>query len=321
MTSTISIIGVGEVGAAAAYALIVNNVCSKILLVDNRSSHRDGQVKDLTDSAFKEQNGTRIESATYREASQADIIVIAAAAKRGIGETTLQYSCRSTGTLQSIIEAMTPFKKNAILLIVSHPVDTLTTMAQKLSHLPPAQVLGIGTFLESIRLRGLLAKRFGVSHCPVHSCEATTYAIQVAASSVDAMILGKHGESQFVPWHLVNIGGVSMSELSPLDITDKDMLSQNCRRKGEQIIEEKGAIAYGIASAVSAICTSILLDRRQVYPVCHMQEDLGCALSMPAVLGRSGIETTLQLSLGSIEKQRLQHSASEIKNTFHSTVQ
>ncbi|KAF2009356.1 L-lactate/malate dehydrogenase [Aaosphaeria arxii CBS 175.79] len=304
MTLTIAIIGVGEVGAAAAYALILNNVCAKLLLVDNRSSHLDGQVKDLSDSAFKEQNGTRIEAATYREASQADIVIFAAAAKRGIGETTLQYRDRSAATLHNVIEAINPFKQNAILLVVSHPVDTLTTIAQRLSHLPPTQVIGTGTFLESIRLRGLLANQFGV-----------------AASSVDAMVLGKHGESQFVPWHLVNVGGVSINELSPSDPIDRDKITQDCRRKGEQIIEEKGAIAYGIASAVSTICTSILLDRRQVYPVSYMQENLGCALSMPAVLGRSGIESTLAVSLGSFDKQRLQYSASEIKKRVDSNIQ
>ncbi|KAF1965381.1 NAD(P)-binding protein [Bimuria novae-zelandiae CBS 107.79] len=117
MASKIAIVGVGEVGGAAAYALILHNVCATLLLVDKRSSHRDGQVKDLRGSTFKEQSGAHVQAATFREAAQADIVVITAAAKRGIGETTLQYLYRSTATLRNIIESIKPFKRDGILLI------------------------------------------------------------------------------------------------------------------------------------------------------------------------------------------------------------
>lgn len=164
MASKVAIVGVGEVGGAAAYAMILHNVCTNLLLVDKRSSHRDGQVKDLNNSTFKEQNGAHVQAATYREASQADIIVITAAAKKGIGETSLQHLYRSTATLRSIIGAMEPFRRDVILLIVTNPVDILTTLAQELSGLPPAQVIGTGTFLDSVRLRGMLADQVGVGH-------------------------------------------------------------------------------------------------------------------------------------------------------------
>lgn len=162
MTSTVAIIGVGEVGGTAAYAMILHSVCTNLLLVDKRNTHRDGQVKDLNNSSFKEQNGAHVQAATFREASQADIIVIAAVGKRGIGETSLDHLYRSTATLRSIIGAMRPFKKDAILLVVTHPVDILTSLAQEVSGLPPARVIGTGTFLDSIRLRGMLAEQVGV---------------------------------------------------------------------------------------------------------------------------------------------------------------
>ncbi|KAL5381068.1 hypothetical protein DPSP01_007327 [Paraphaeosphaeria sporulosa] len=296
MTSTVAIVGVGEVGGAAAYAMILHNVCTNIMLVDKRQSHRDGQVKDLNNSSFKEQNGAHVQAATFREASQADIIVIAAAAKRGIGETNLNHLYRSTATLRSIIGAMRPFKKNAILLIVTHPVDILTSLAYEVSGLPPAQVIGTGTLLDSVRLRGMLAEQVGV-----------------AASSIDAMVVGEHGGSQFVPWSLVEVGGVPIDELVGPDGISKEKVVQQCKHEGECIIEEKGAITFGIASVISVICTSILLDRRQIYPVSHVQPEHGCSLSMPAVIGRNGIERTLPISLAPSEKLELEHSAREVK--------
>ncbi|USP82331.1 L-lactate/malate dehydrogenase [Curvularia clavata] len=299
MSPKIAIIGAGEVGGAAAYALILHNICATLLLVDKRSSHRDGQVRDLKNSTFKEQNGAHVQAATYKEAAQADIVIIMAAAKRGIGETSLQYLHRSTATLRNIIEAMKPFKRDGILLIVTNPVDVLTSLAQELSGLPPTQVIGTGTFLDSVRLRGMLSDQFGV-----------------AASSIDAMVLGEHCGSMFVPWSLVEIGGVPIDDIAGSDGVDKVGIALKCKREGECIIEEKGAITFGIASVISTICTSILLDRRQVYPVSHMQQELGCSLSMPAVLGRSGIERTLPIPLVPSEKQELLYSAREIKATI-----
>ncbi|KAL5372354.1 hypothetical protein PMIN03_011744 [Paraphaeosphaeria minitans] len=127
------------------------------------------------------------------------------------------------------------------------------------------------------------------------------------------MVVGQHGGSQFVPWSLVEVGGVPIDELAGPDGINKEKLVQQCKREGECIMEEKGAITFGIASVISTICTSILLDRRQVYPVSHVLSDYGCSLSTPAVLGRSGIERTLPISLAPCEKLELDYSAAEVK--------
>lgn len=127
------------------------------------------------------------------------------------------------------------------------------------------------------------------------------------------MVVGEHGGSQFVPWSLVEVGGVPIDELAGPDGINKERIVQKCKREGECIVEEKGAITFGIASVISTMCTSILLDRRQVYPVSHMQQDHGCSFSMPAVLGRSGIERTLPISLAPSEKLELEYLAAEVK--------
>lgn len=163
--NSIAIIGVGEVGAAAANGLILNHVCARLLLVDKRLTHRDGQVKDLNTVAYNGHFRAHVQPATYRDAAHADVIVITAAAKKRIGEPGLAYLHRSTATLRNIIDAMKPFKRDAILLIVSNPVDLLTSLAQRLSGLPSAQVIGTGTFLDSVWLKGILANKYEVGFC------------------------------------------------------------------------------------------------------------------------------------------------------------
>ncbi|OQD79312.1 hypothetical protein PENANT_c054G01741 [Penicillium antarcticum] len=173
----IAIIGVGQVGAAAAYALILSSVASELLLVDIKTDLRDGQVRDLSDVSYSCNSGTRVRAATHKEASQCDIVVITAGSKsyRGMsyymsmvlsnissGETSVQHMWQKIAIIESINNAMKPFESGTILLIVANPVDLLTSFAQEHSGLPASQVLGSGTFLDSVRLRGILADKAGV---------------------------------------------------------------------------------------------------------------------------------------------------------------
>lgn len=298
MVFKIAIIGVGEVGATTAYALVLNRLCLDILLVDPRSTHRDGQVKDLNNAAFN-RPGTRVYAATAQEAAQADIIVMTAAVKRKLGETTMQYLHRSTAIITHIVDTMRPIREDSIFVIVSTPVDELATVLQKITGFAPGRVIGTGTALDSARLQEMLAKHFGVS-----------------ASAVSAMVLGKHGDDQVVPWGAIQIGGVPIDDLPASTSINKTKMEDDCKQEGFLTVQEKGSVAFGIASIVSAMCTSILLDQRQVYPVSHVQKDVGCALSMPAVLGRTGIEKTLPISLSQAQIHRLQISVDDIQDTL-----
>lgn len=161
--SRIAIIGAGQVGGAAAYALILGSVASELLLVENNVPLREGQVRDLADVAFAVNSTTRVRAATYHEAGQCDVVVITAGSKHALGESSVATTARNASIVRSVVNAMTPFRKDTVLLVVSNPVDLLTSLARQLSRLPAKQVLGSGTFLDSARLRGLLADRVGVS--------------------------------------------------------------------------------------------------------------------------------------------------------------
>jgi L-lactate dehydrogenase len=139
-------------------------VAGTVLLVDLNDKLRRAQVQDLNDAAIY--GSVRIKEATTREAGQADIIVISAGAKQREGETRLDLIDRNLRILKSVLRGMQPIRKDAILLLVANPVDVLTYFAQKYSGLPKTQVLGTGTFLDTVRLKGIVAEKLGVCTLP-----------------------------------------------------------------------------------------------------------------------------------------------------------
>jgi L-lactate dehydrogenase len=237
----------------------------------------------------------RVRAAEHKEAGQSDIIVISAGAPQKEGESRTDLVGKNLKILSTVIEDMKPFKESAILILVANPVDVLTDFAIKYSGLPKTQVFGTGTFLDSARLRGILAKK-----------------ANVAASSIDAWVLGEHGESQVVAWSTAAIGGVPLSELFSESEIDRKAIAKETKDKAASISESKGATAYGVGSVTASVCKSLLFDQRNVRTVSHYNEEYGCCLSMPAVLGREGIVRTLHVPLSQQEKKDVDASAKEM---------
>jgi len=178
LKTTIAVIGCGDVGATLAYTLILQSICTEVLLVDPKASLLDGQVRDLSDATSR---STKVRAGTHQEAGQADIIVVTAGAKQKTGESRLSLLTRNLNILSSIFDSMKPISPHTVLLLVANPVDILCHFARQMSGLTENQVLGTGTSLDSARLRGILAQKAGLS-----------------PSSIDAYVLGEHGDSQFV---------------------------------------------------------------------------------------------------------------------------
>ncbi|CAO2652071.1 Nn.00g003540.m01.CDS01 [Neocucurbitaria sp. VM-36] len=300
-TSQIAILGAGDVGATIAYSLIMNPVAGEILIVDPKEEVRDAQVQDLSDATFHGNTSTRVRAGTHKEAGQSDIVVITAGAKQKKGESRTDLIGRNKAILESAISDMQPFKATTVLLLVANPVDVLTYFAQQFSSLPKHQVLGSGTFLDTARLRGLLAAKAGV-----------------AASSIDAYVLGEHGESQFVAWSLASIGGVPLDAALEAGTTlDKKTIAEETRGKATAIMENKGATNYGIGGVAASICKSVLFDERIVRPVSFWQEGLGVCLSMPAVVGRKGVVRSVRMPLDGEEEGLLRKSAEALKEVIN----
>lgn len=188
---------------------------------------------------------------------------------------------------------MKPFREDTVLLLVANPVDVLTYFAQGMAGLPKEQVFGSGTVLDSARLRGILAQKCGVS-----------------PSSINAYVLGEHGESQVVAWSHVSVGGIPLEEAMAQNVDiDEEAIAEDTRQKASAIIESKGSTAFGIGGVVCSICKAVLYNMRSVLPVSHHQKDLEVCLSTPVVLGRKGIVKVVGMPLSESEKEALKSSA------------
>ncbi|KAF1836613.1 l-lactate dehydrogenase-like protein [Decorospora gaudefroyi] len=298
LKTTIAILGCGDVGSTLAYTLILQPICSEVILVDLKKELLEAQVRDLSDATYRGGSGVKVRAGTHKDAGQADIVVITAGAKQKTGESRLSLLSRNLHILESIFSSMSPISPHTILLLVANPVDILTHFARRLSGLPESQVLGTGTSLDSARLRGILAKK-----------------AEVAPNSIDAYVLGEHGDSQFIAWSSATIGTTPLALAMPEQLTPefKVEISAHTRGAAGAIIAAKGCTSYGIGNIAASICKYILFDSRSVRPLSFYQPSLGCCLSMPAVVGRRGIIKAMPIQLDDEEKAQLESCAKGLK--------
>ncbi|KAI9487411.1 MAG: lactate dehydrogenase B [Benjaminiella poitrasii] len=292
--SRVAIVGAGAVGASIAYALMFKNICSEILIVDLSPDIVKAQVLDLADAASV--SHTSIRGATPEEAGQADIIVITAGAKQKDGEPRTKLIERNYRVLKNVIGGMQPIRQDAVILMVSNPVDILTHIARKLSGLPPNQVLGSGTYLDSTRLSVHLGEIFDVNPQSVH-----------------AYVLGEHGDSQMIAWEAATIGGQPLKEFPEYQSIDKKMVAKMVAGKAMEIIRLKGATFYGIGACAADLVHTIVLNKKTVHPVSVYVEKYGVTLSMPAKVGWEGVQHVYQVLLSPEEEERLQTSAAALR--------
>ncbi|KAI9597968.1 lactate dehydrogenase/glycoside hydrolase [Syncephalis fuscata] len=274
----IAIVGAGAVGACCAYACMLRRLPAEVIMVD---------VLDLSDANFL--TPVPVSAATNKEAGQCDIIIITAGAKQQPDEPRSALVERNYKILKSIIEEMQPIRKDAIMMLVSNPVDVLASIAQKLSGLPRSQVLGSGTFLDSMRF------------------------LNVNENAIHCYVMGEHGDLQFVNWSSASIGCIPLLEHPAMKDVDLADIEKKVMRKAYEIIERKGATSFGIGACVASLCGSILNDRHDVRPVSCWSEEHQCYISRPAILGIHGISYVIDLKLNEDEKKRMNTAIKTIK--------
>ncbi|MCX5922773.1 MAG: L-lactate dehydrogenase [Candidatus Dependentiae bacterium] len=291
--SKIAIIGAGRVGTTTAYALMLKNIAAEILLVDVDPIRCKGEFLDLSD-VLPFSSTSIVRDATLQEAAQADIIIITGGKAQSPGQTRLDLLKINLKVMDAIVDGLASLNKNAIIIVISNPLDILTQHIQNKNILPRNQIFGSGTFLDSTRLQGALGLK-----------------LNVAPKSIHAYILGEHGDTQFPAWSSAYCDGKSISEC--LSRNELEQVAQQTKQKAYDIISCKGSTFYGIASCATALCESIIFNQKQVIPVSCYQEDLGVCLSVPCVIGEKGIVELFPLSLNAQEKNQLQQSAQNLK--------
>lgn len=293
---TIAIVGAGSVGATTAYALTLHNIPAHIVLIDVDATRCAGEIMDLED-AFPLYHTGRISHATLTALETADIIIIAAGARQQPGQSRAQLVNTNKEIISSILHAAPQLPSHALIIMVSNPLDTLVYHAQKISGLPHAQVFGTGTFLDTLRMRTLIA-----------------HELSVDPSSVHAFVLGEHGDHQFPAWSSAEVGGKPLTAFAQLSPQRLASIAQQTREKAYQIIACKGATYYGIASCIAHICHTILSDEHLVLPLSCYQERFGLYLSMPAILTRQGIKQNIDIPLNQHEQAQLMTCVQALKS-------
>jgi L-lactate dehydrogenase len=293
--SKIAVIGAGRVGTTTAYALMLKNIAAEILLVDIDPARCKGEFLDLED-ALSFCATSDIKDATLSQAAQADIIIITAGIAQKQGQPRSELLATNKKIIDSIAQGLHPINPNAIIIMVSNPLDALALHLKEKKLVPDNQIFGSGTFLDSMRLTGFIAHKFNI-----------------APESIHAWVLGEHGESQFVPWSCVIVDGTPIKDLC-LTQNDLEEFTQKTRKKVYNIIECKGATFYGIATCTAVLCESIVFNQRKVLPVSTYCPEFGVYMSVPCILGERGIEGRFPISLSPEETISLNASALAIKN-------
>lgn len=303
--SKVVIIGSGFVGASIAYATLIRGLCSNLVLIDIDREKAEGEAMDLS-HGLPFIRPVEIRAGGFEACEGAEIIVITAGANQKPGETRLDLVQKNTKIMQSILEEVVKYERNAILIIVSNPVDVLTAFAQKVTDLPAEHIIGSGTVLDTARFRYTLSQRCGIS-----------------ASNIHAYVVGEHGDSEVLLFSSASIAGSSLDSFREncAGVSEKDWQEQvaaEVRRAAYEIISRKGATYYGIGLSCAQIMQAILRDEQKVLTVsCLLNDqyhDLGVALSVPSILGKSGIVRRLDLKMNALEDELFQKSIQVLRD-------
>ena len=300
------IIGAGQVGMACAYSMMIQNCFDELILQDIQTERLQGEVMDLIHGIpFVEP--VEIKAGTVADIGQnADLVIITAGASQKPGESRLDLVVRNVAIFKGLIADVVKYCPNAILLIVSNPVDIMTYVTLKLSGFPAARVIGSGTVLDSARFRTLLAQKMGIDPRSVH-----------------AYIIGEHGDSEVPVWSKVNIAGMPLYDREgrpELDNAALQELSDRVKNAGYEILKLKGYTSYAIGLATTEIVQAILRGQDRILTVSSLVNDFygihDVCLSLPSVVNEKGVAKTVNLTLNDTEQQQLIHSAKILRDIF-----
>jgi L-lactate dehydrogenase len=301
----VGVVGCGNVGSTAAYAIAMQGHASELVLVDLNERLAWAHAEDIL-HATPFARPVRVVSGGYPQLEGAVVVILACGLGQKPGETRLQLLQRNRKVLDSVVPRILAHAPEAILVVASNPVDVLTQMVTRVSGLPPGRVVGTGTVLDTARFRTLLGEQVGV-----------------APHSVHAYVLGEHGDSEVLVWSSAKVGGVPLTDFArqvgqPLTEEIKAGVDDGVRRAAYRIIEGKGSTFFGIGAGISRIVNAIRNNERAVLTVSTCLPDAGefagISFSLPRIVGAEGVLATLQPDLSDDERTGLKRSAEILRN-------
>lgn len=308
--SKLAIIGAGAVGSSMAYASLIRGSAREVVLYDIQKERVEAEVLDLAHGTQFTGSSQITGGADLDVIEGSSVVVITAGAKQKPGQSRLDLAGVNVGILTDLMPRLVERAPDAVFVLVSNPCDVLAVVAQRLSGLPSSRVFASGTVLDSSRLRWLLAERAGVS-----------------TSSVHAMIVGEHGDSEFAHWSAARIGPVPILDWQPVDgapltVAELDQIALEVKTAAYKVIAGKGATNYAIGLSGARIVEAILRDEGAVLPVSSVLENYrgvsGVALSVPSVVDANGVARVIDVGFSPAEEKLFDASAAALKASLDS---
>lgn len=299
-----AMIGCGLVGSSAAFALMQSGIFSEMVMIDADRARAEGEAMDIS-HGLPFARPIKLYAGDYDDIVDAGVIIITAGANQKPEETRLDLIHKNVEIFKSIIPEIAKRNCEGILLVVSNPVDILTYTALKLSGFPEHRVIGSGTVLDTARLKYLIGEHLRVDNRSVH-----------------AFIIGEHGDSELAAWSNANVSGVKLSDFCEMrghfsHEASENRIYEEVKNSAYEIIERKRATYYGIAMAVKRICECIIRDEKSILPISSMMRGMygmeDIVISMPAIVGKDGVEDVIPISLDEEEQAQLKKSAGVLR--------
>lgn len=302
--SKVTVVGAGNVGATCANVLATREVASEVVLIDIKEGLAEGKILDIYQTSTLMDFDTNILGVTndYSKTAGSDVVVITSGVPRKPGMTREELIGVNAGIVKSVVAEVLKHSPNAVLLIVSNPMDTMTYLASKVSGLPQNRVFGMGGALDSSRFKCYLAK-----------------ALDANINDIDGMVIGGHGDTTMIPL----LSKATYKGIPVADFADKaklDQVAADTMVGGATLTKLLGTSAwYAPGAAAAMVVESILNDQKKVIPSCvalngeYGQKDI--YIGVPAVIGRNGVEKILEINLTEAEKAEFAKSAEAVRKT------
>lgn len=302
--SKVTIVGAGNVGATVANVLAHQNLVNEIVLLDLMGDLAKGKALDTWQQAPIDDYSTRLKgTADYAETANSDIAVITAGVPRKPGMSRDDLISINAKIVSSVTRSILEYSPNAILIIVSNPLDVMTYAAHLISGLPASKVFGMAGVLDTARYRAFLAE-----------------ALDTSPRDIQAMLLGGHGDTMVPLPRYTSVSGIPVTEL--IDKPTLDAIVDRTKKGGGELVQLMGTSAwYAPGAAAAQMVSSIIRDEKRILPCCiKMEGQYGLRdvyVGVPVKLGKNGIEEVIEIALTDEEKQLLHESAGHVKEVMN----
>ena len=303
--SKVTVVGAGNVGATCADVLAYREVAEEIVLIDIKEGIAEGKALDIWQKAPINQYDSRTVGSTndYSKTANSDVVVITSGLPRKPGMTRDDLIETNAGIVKSVTENIIKYSPNAIIIVVSNPLDVMTYQAHLTSGLPRTKIMGMAGILDTARYRAFLAEELDIS-----------------GKEIQAILLGGHGDTMVPLPRYTTVAGIPVTEL--VEKEKLDAIIERTKFGGGELVKLMGTSAwYAPGSAAAQMVEAILKNQRRVFPVCiKLDGEYGiddCYLGVPVVLGKNGIEKVIELDLNAEEKALLETSRGHVKEVMN----